>query len=430
MHTPHKDLLANGLRVVTVEAPQLHSAVLAVYVRAGSRHETAATNGVSHFLEHIFFRGCRAFPEGRRLNMRVEDAGGSLNGVTARDHGYYFTPLHPSRLEVGLETVGAMLREPLFKEPELEREVILEEMLDEVDEDGRDIDVDNVSKATVFAGHPLGLKIAGTPETVRAIDRAMLEAHHARFYGARNLVLVVAGPVRRDDVLALAERHFGAFAPGELAVELPPPAWPAGPKLVEVRHDESQTDLRLTFPAPPESDPEFPALMVLRRILDDGLSTRLQVNVVERKGLAYSIQAGFDTFVDAGTLEVDVACAPAKVPAAAEEVLRTLAALADDHVADDELLRAKTRYRIGFDFMQDSPSDLAGWYGGTELFRPAESFEARIAEVEAVTAEDVRRAARRVLQRSSLVATVIGRLDRTGRRLVERLVRDGGGLPG
>jgi predicted Zn-dependent peptidase len=170
--------------------------------------------------------------------------------------------------------------------------------------------------------------------------------------------------------------------------------------------------------------------MVLRRILDDGLSTRLQVNVVERKGLAYSIQAGFDTFVDAGTLEVDVACAHAKVPAAAEEVLRTLAELANVPVDEDELLRAKVRYRIGFDFMEDSPSDLAGWYGGTELFRPAESFEARIAEVEAVTADDVRRAARRVLRKAGLVATVVGRLDRTTRRVLERLVHDGGELPG
>jgi predicted Zn-dependent peptidase len=429
MHKSHKDLLRNGLTVVTVEAPQLHSAVLATYVRAGSRHETSVNNGVSHFLEHVFFRGCRRFPEGRRLNMRVEDAGGSLNGVTARDHGYYFTPLHASRLEVGLETLGAMLSEPLYKELDLEREVILEEMLDEVDEDGRDIDVDNVSKQAVFGEHPLALKIAGTTDTVRGMTREMLETHHQRFYVAKNLVLVVAGPVRRDEVLALADRHFGGFAPGARALEAPPAPWPAAPRLVEVRHDETQTELRLSFPAPPESDPEFPALMVLRRILDDGLSTRLQVNVVERKGLAYSIQAGFDTFVDAGTLEVDVACAHAKVPAAAEEVLRTLAELANAPVDDDELVRAKVRYRIGFDFMEDSPSDLAGWYGGTELFRPADSFEARIAQVDAVTAEDVQRAARRVLRKSGLVATVIGRLDRTTRRVLTRLVHEGGELP-
>ena len=430
MHKSHKDLLGNGLTVVTVEAPQLHSAVLATYVRAGSRHETPANNGVSHFLEHVLFRGCRRFPEGRRLNMRVEDAGGSLNGVTARDHGYYFTPLHPSRLEVGLETLGAMLSEPLYKELDLEREVILEEMLDEVDEDGLDIDVDNVSKRAVFGDHPLALKIAGTTDSVRGIDHAMLEAHHRRFYVANNLVLVVAGPVRRDEVLSLADRHFGLFAPGERVVESAPAPWPSGPRLVEVRHDETQTELRFSFPAPPESDPLFPSLMVLRRVLDDGLSTRLQVNVVERKGLAYSVQAGFDTFVDCATLEVDVACAHAKVPAAAEEVLRTLAELANAPVAEDEIVRAKARHRIGFDFMEDSPSDLAGWYGGTELFRPAESFEARIAEVDAVTADDVQRAARRILQKSGLVATVIGRLDRTTRRVLERIVREGGELPG
>lgn len=429
MHRSLKDTLPNGLRIVTVEAPQLHSTVLAAYVRAGSRHETAETNGVSHFLEHIFFRGCERFPEGRRLNMRVEDVGGSLNGVTARDHGYYFTPLHPAHLDVGLETLGAMLREPLFKEIEIEREVILEEMLDEVDDDGRDVDIDNVSKRLAFGDHSLAYKIAGTTQSVRAIDRSMLEAHHRRFYVARNMVLVAAGPLRREDFVPLVERHFGALPAGEQARESPPPPWPEGPRLVEVRHDESQTEFRLTFPAPPEDHPDFPALMMLRRILDDGLSTRLQVEIVERRGLAYSIQAGFDTFADAGLFEIDVACAHAKVPSTCVEVLRALAGLTDALVPEDELARARRRFRIGFDFMKDSASDLAGWYGGTELFRAPPGFDRRIAEVEAVTAEDVRRVARAMLRKKHLLACAIGKLSAPVRRELNRIVASAEPLP-
>src|ERR671929_406710 len=169
-----KSVLGNGLRVVTVELPHLHTGMIAVYVRAGSRHEDPARNGVSHFLEHLFFRGSEGYPEGRAMNALVEDCGGALNGVTTRDHGYYFSPVHPERLEVPFAVLGDMLARPLFKEIEIEREVILEEILDEVDEKGRDIDVDNLTKRALFVGHPLGMKIAGTPETVSRLGEADL----------------------------------------------------------------------------------------------------------------------------------------------------------------------------------------------------------------------------------------------------------------
>lgn len=424
-----KDTLANGLRVVTVEAPQLHAAMLAVYVRSGSRHEDARTNGVSHFLEHIFFRGCKRFPEGRRMNMRVEDAGGSLNGVTTRDHGYYYTPLHPGHLNVGVETLGAMLAEPLIKEIDIEREVILEEMLDEVDEDGRDIDVDNLAKAAAYGAHPLGFKIAGTTETVKAMRRQDLEKHHGKYYVAKNLVLTAAGPVKHKQLLKLAEKHFGDLPAGSLAKEKRPPPWPKGPLLVGVKHEESQTDFRLTFPVPPETHPDFPALMVLRRILDDGLSSRLQVNIVDKRGLAYSIHAGFDTYADSGAFEIDVACAHAKVPATCAEVLSTLGTLTSQPVDDDELVRAKIRHRIGLDFSLDSAADLAGWFGGTELFQKPESFKERCAKVDAVTAEDVNRVARQTFRRRHLLVTLVGHLDRSARKKLEAIVEEATDLP-
>src|SRR5437764_13957912 len=211
-----KSALSNGLRVVTVELPHLHTGMIAAYVRAGSRHEDPPRNGVSHFLEHLFFRGSEGYPDGRTLNALVEDCGGSLNGVTTRDHGYYFSPVHPERLEVPLAVLGDMLARPLFKEIELEREVILEEILDEVDEKGRDIDIDNLAKRALFPGHPLGLKIAGTPATVAALTEEHLRTQHARAYGARNIVLAAAGPLRHERVLSLADAHFGSLRSGEV----------------------------------------------------------------------------------------------------------------------------------------------------------------------------------------------------------------------
>lgn len=423
------DELPNGLRVVTVPAPHLHAAMVVAYVRAGSRHETRQTNGVTHFLEHILFRGCEKYPDGRRMNARAEDAGGSLNGVTARDHGYYFTPIHPTRLEVAIDTLGAMLTAPLYKDVDIEREIILEEMLDEVDETGRDIDIDNINKKAVFGDHPMGFKIAGTPRSVKAMTRRKLEAHHERFYGARNMVLTVAGPVERQRVVDYAHEHFGRMAPGEPAIDLAPPAWPSGPKLVCVRHDESQTDLRLSFPSVPEDHPDFPALIVLRRVLDDGLSTRLQTNIVEKRGLAYSVGGGLEPFSDVGFFDFDVSCAHQKVPATYDELLRTIGEVATERVPEEELERARSRHRMSLEFSLDSAADLAGWFGGTELFHPPEPFAERARKVDAVTADDVLRVARQTFQKSRLLTCAVGLLDKSARKVFENAAADVPYLP-
>lgn len=414
------EVLPNGLRVVSVEMPHLHSAMVSVYVRAGSRHETVHNNGVSHFLEHLVFRGCERFPDGRAMNARVEDVGGSLNGVTARDFGYYFTPAHPRHLHAAVEVLGAMLSKPLFKEVEIERQVILEEMLDEVDDKGRDIDIDNLSMQQAFGEHPLALKIAGTRESVLALKEEQIRQHHQQFYGAGNLVLAVAGAVRHAEVMALAEEHFADFAPGPRALDTPPLPWPTGPRFHHVEHDESQVDLRLNFPTPAERHPDFAALLVLRRVLDDGLSTRLQTHVVDRKGLAYAIGAGINTWSELGVFEIDVSCAPHKVALVAEELLRLLGELCHETVSEEELRRAQVRHRIDLEFAIDSPSDLVGWYGGTSLFFEPEDLSERIARVDAVSAADVQRVARQVFRKAHLLAVSVGSPPKAVRKELER----------
>ncbi len=407
----HKSLLDNGLRVVTVELPHLHAGMVAAYVRAGSRHESARQNGVSHFLEHLFFRGSEGYPEGRAMNALVEDVGGSLNGVTTRDHGYYFTPVHPARLDIPFAVLGDMLARPLFKEIELEREVILEEILDEVDEDGRDIDVDNLSKQALFGEDPLAMKIAGSRESVQGLREEDLRAHHERAYGARNLVIACAGPMRHAQILELAKRAFGTLRPGGALTDAPALLLLGGPRLVAVNHRESQMELQISFPGPPEEHADFPALRVIKRVLDDGLASRLQLALVERKALAYSVGAGMDGFTDCSVFEIGCACAPRKAPLALEEMVKLLEELCTTPVPPDELERAKKKSRIWLEFSLDAPSEMIGWYGGGELLRPpAETFEQWIERIDAVTAADVQRVARSIFRREALVAVAVGPL--------------------
>ena len=416
-------VLPNGLRVLTVPAPGLHSAMIALYVRAGSRHERPETNGVSHFLEHLFFRGSHDWPDTVAMNAAVESAGGNLNGITARDHGCYYTPIHADELPTGLAILGDMLRRPLLREMDVEREIILEEILDEVDGDGKDIDADNLSKRLAFGAHPLGFKIAGTPQIIRRLDEEQVRAHHARFYCGTNLVLCVAGPVREAEVVELAEEHLGALPRGRVSRDVAPPPWPSGPSLEHVQHEDAQSELCLNFPCPPEHHPDYPVHLVIRRILDDGLSSRLPFEVVERRGLAYSLHAGIDAFADAGMFAVDGACAPKKLPRVVDEILRVLSELTVRPVAEEELLRVQRRHRMTLAFSLDSAAELAGWYGSGEVLHAPEGFEERCLRVERVTAEDVLRVARATFTRSNLVAVFVGPSTVRARRELERVVR-------
>jgi predicted Zn-dependent peptidase len=396
--------------------------MIALYVRAGSRHESPAVNGVSHFLEHLFFRGSEGWPDTVAMNAAVESAGGSLNGITARDHGCYFTPIHPGEIGTGLAVLGDLVRRPLLSDMAVEREVILEEILDEVDADGRDIDPDNLSKRIAFAGHPLAFKIAGTAASVRRLSEADVRAHHRRFYTGTNLVLAVAGPVRPAVVRALAEEHLGALPRGRRAVDLLPPAWPAGPRLDVVSHEDAQSEFSLSFPCPPEHHPDYPVHLCIRRILDDGLSSRLPFEIVERRGLAYSLHAGIDTFADAGMTVVDGACAPAKLARVLEEILRVLGTLAETPVPEEELLRVQRRHRMTLAFSLDSAAELAGWFGSGEVVSAPEGFEERCRRVERVSPADVLRVARDTFRRRNAIVVVVGPAGRRERTALERLL--------
>lgn len=404
----HCDTLENGLRVVTIEAPHLHSALAAVHVRAGSRHETTATNGVTHFLEHVLFRGSENFPDSLAANALVEDAGGSLNGMTLRDQCAFDTPIHPTRLELALRVLGDMVTRPLFAGVDLEREIILEEMMDEVDSDGRDIDAGNLMMKLVYGGHPLGLKVAGTTDTVKALAGGDLRAHHAKHFNGASAVVSVAGPVHRDEVLDLTRACFSGLPKGCLPDEKAPVLLPTGPHLELVDLDESQTDLCVSFPCPPETHPDHPALAMIRAVLDDSITSRLQREIVETRGLAYSIRAGMELFCDAGTFDIDASCTPAKVLSVVDAVLALLRELTQRPVPQDELNRVLARRRIALDFHADDLNTLVNCLGAMELFRPPETFEENLAALERVTPAHLLDVARRTFTQDALHMCAVG----------------------
>src|SRR4051812_6995213 len=285
--TPYRvfrDQLPNGLRLCTVEAPHLHWSTVALYVRAGSRYETPETNGLSHFVEHMLFRGSSHYPDSYALNRAIEEMGGPLYAETGRDYSLYQISLHPARVGGALEILGNLFSAPSFRDIELERSIILEEILEDFDERGRKVNIDDLSREAAWPDHPLGFSIVGPSANVRRFGVPDVRRHFRRLYGGRNMVLCVAGKVDRRPVLAAARRAFRGVAPGKRAIPRPPRITLDGPRFRRVWSDSAQTQLQVLFYALPEWDPGYAALVALLRVLDDGMSTRLHYQVRDQKG--------------------------------------------------------------------------------------------------------------------------------------------------
>ncbi len=418
----HKDVLPNGLTVVTVELPHLHSVSVVMYARVGSRYETVEDNGLSHFLEHMLFRGTERLPDAYALNHAIEALGGTLYAETGRDYSLYQISLHPETLQPGLELFGEIFAAPAFADVDVERRIVLEEMHEDHDDDGTLVNIDDLARLAVWPDHPLGYRITGPYENVERFDDADVRRHFASHYGARNMVLTVSGAVKRDDIIGTLHRAFGGLPSGSALEVTPPPETQTAPRFLYVRREGSQTNVQILFRAIPETDPDFPALIALARIVDDGMSTRLHRRIVDELGLAYYVTASLDPFVDAGLYDIDGACVHAHVPALVREGLAVLTKLRDTPPTPDELDKAQRRYRWDLEASFDDPDAMAGWWGGTELFFGPLTVEAKVERVKKVTPEAVQRVAERLFRPERLTVACVGMLNQKLEKQVRGIV--------
>jgi len=404
--------LDNGLDVTTVTLPHLHTAVVALFVKVGARFESPADNGLSHFVEHMLFRGTEKYPSSLALNTAVEKLGSTLHAETGRDYTLFQLGLEPEHVPAAIALLGELMTRPRFDDIELERTLILEEINEDYDEDDVEINADDIARGLVFGDHPLGQRIIGPRPNVARFSAADVERHFATFYGARNANLCVAGPVEHAQVVAMAEHALANMNPGQRVVvpSAPPPV--TGPLLEHVKDAGSQTSLAIVFRAVPELDPAYVALVALLRVLDDGMSTRLHYTLADQKGLAYSIHAAIEPLADAALFEIAGATANAKVPSLVRELLTLLDGLRRGQVTDDELANARVRYRYETLASVDDASAMAGWFGGTALYYPPPTLSERLAQMAAVTIDDVVRVAEQVLAPGNLAIAAVGSLSR------------------
>lgn len=404
--------LDNGLRVVTIELPHLHTATVAMYVKAGSRFESPEDNGLSHFVEHMLYRGTDGYPSSYDLNFAFESLGSSLHAETGRDYSSYQVAVEPDQLDHVLELFGELFLRPRFADIELERRLILEEMSEDFDERGVELNDSDISRGLLFAGHPLAQRIIGPRSNVERFTGDDVRRHFDRFYCATNAILAVAGPVTSDAVAAAAGRHLGALRAGEEAQTSSPSFEQREPLFKYVPDRGSQTSFDLLWRAPPEQHPDYAPTVALSRALDDGMATRLHYRLCDQLGLAYSLNAGLEPLHDVTLLEVTGATANAKVPELMRRLLDLMAELAREPVSDVELEKVKRRYRYDLACTVDDPGAMVAWFGGTALFYPPPDLESRASLIDAVTAEDVQRVAGDVLAPARFTAVLVGSLSR------------------
>lgn len=418
--SPHRRTLGNGMEVIVSPMPHLHVAAVSVFVRVGSRYETAADNGLSHLLEHVLFRGCDAYPTSWELNVAAERLTPGLGGATYRDFSAFDATCAPHQAGEVLALLGAMLSRPRFDGVDLERRVILEEIADEVDERGRDIDVDNLAKRALFPGDSIAFKIGGTPKRLADFTEADCRRWHAEHYVGRNMVVVVAGPVEVGAVFAAAEEAFGAMPPG---VRKPGPLPTVRPDLPAFEYTQatgSQTAIQLAWVVPGESSDDWTALLAAQRLLDDGSCARLRHTIVDERCLAYDVSVDLEAYEGLSLMALEATVSHKNAIAVVDGMVEILASLVTDPPSDDEWARMQSRYAFELRSTVDSPAAVCSWIGLERLQTPHASIADRHDRMVALDRAAVARAASRYLSPSRAQLTVVGDLDALSRTALRR----------
>ena len=416
------ETLSNGLPVVVVPQPALHRAHVALYVRVGSRFETPKLNGISHFLEHMLYRGTPRLPRAHDVNLAVESLGGYLYAATQVDFGVYSITLPAETLAPTTELFGEVLMQPTFVDMDIEKEIVCEEILEDLDDDGRQIDADNLSRQLIYPDHPLGWTITGDEKRVRSFTKAMCQEHHARHYNAANSVLVFSGNVKPDEALELANRHFSAMPAGTRVTSAPPVHKQSKPRFDLVDNVSSQTELRVCFRAVPDKLKHRSTMDMMLRLLDDGMSTRLYHRVVDDKGLCYDVSASYDGYDDDGILDFAAGVQHARAAKVATEITGLVKDLAASGPSVVELEKARRRHRWDMRGMMDSPEELAGFYAAGILFDRSETIEERLANNAAVSAQDIRDLAGLIGTPDRLNVTAVGPIEEFDDKRLESVI--------
>lgn len=403
-----KSTLDNGMRVVTGEMPHTRSVSMCVFVGVGSRYEADEQAGLSHFLEHMLFKGTRLRPEPQQISEAIESVGGIINAATEHELTVYWCKVAQPYFEDSLALLFDMLRNSLY-EPESiekERQVIFEELAMINDYPGYKVEA--LIDEMLYPGHPLGRDIGGTRESVGGITREMMLDYVSAYYSPDNIVVSVAGNVSHDEVVAQVDRMSAGWQVGTRSewksfsgVQREPQSH------VEYRKTE-QAHLSVALPGVSLTHPQRYALDMMSIALGEGMSSRLFVEVREKRGLAYDVHSDVSHFSDTGALIVSAGVDPKRVYDAVQTILEQVSILREG-VPEDELEKVKRLSAGRLMLRMEDTRAVAIWMGQSEmLLGKIADVDDVISQVNAVTTDEILQLANEVLLTERLNIAVVG----------------------
>ena len=388
-----RTVLASGPRVISARVPAARSISIAAYVLAGSRLETDAQAGVAHFVEHITFKGTKAYPSTRSISEAIEGVGGSFNAATDRESTVYWVRVPRREAVRAMDVVGELIVRPVLADQDIdnERTIIIEEIRSYLDDPSEYCQM--LFQGAMFGDGPLGREICGDEAGIRALPTATIRDFWGALYRPANTVIAVAGDLPHAELVGLAATAFGT-GNGAVPTAAPAPVLPAGPRSRLGKRSTSQAQLSVGVPALRRDHPDAWTLSVLNAVLGDGMSSRLFLSVREARGLAYDVSSGLIDYADAGALEVSAGVDPAELGPALDAILVELARLRDEPVPAGELEKAKRYLAGGMELRMDDTRHVASWIGGQEaLHDRVLDLDEALAAVDAVDAAGIQRVA-------------------------------------
>jgi predicted Zn-dependent peptidase len=402
--------LANGVRVITEAMPHVRSVSVGVWINAGSRSETPEQNGISHFIEHMLFKGTTR-RSAEDIARSVDSIGGNLDAFTAKELVCFNTKVLDQHLSLAFDVLADLVLHPMFRTEDLEKEksVILEEI--KMEADSPDYLVHEIFSSNFWKDHPLGKPILGTPQTVKRFDRAMVQDYYGAIYVPANLIVTAAGNLTHERLVALVSEHFESLPPGR---PMPADPVPGTHSRLVLRNKKALEQVHLVLGVPSYALPheERFACYVMNTLLGGGMSSRLFQNIRERQGLAYAVFSELNPYRDTGCMSIYAGTSTESAPKVVESIMQEFRQLKSETVADEELRRAKDHLKGSLMLSLESTSSRMSNLARQEMyFAKFFTLDELVESIEAVTADDVQRIARTFFDPKQVALTVLGNLE-------------------
>ena len=405
-----KTVLPNGLTILTERMEHVRSVAMGVWIKAGSRHETAEINGISHFVEHMVFKGTRS-RTAQLIAREVDAIGGNLDAFTGKESICLNMKVLDEHVPSALDVLSDMVLNPTFSSDDIQRErgVILEEI--KIDEDNPDYLISEIFTQSFWKGHPLGKPILGTRETVKSFEQDTLFGYYGERFHGGNIIFSAAGNLEHEVFVENVIQRFQAL-PGGLSKGLGEPPKTASRIILRNKKALEQVQLCLGVPSPPIAHEQRYVTLVLNTILGGGMSSRLFQTIREERGLAYAIYSDLNPYCDTGSLCIYAGTPASKALEVIELIMVEFRRLKQEPLPAEELRRAKDQLKgnilLG---LESSTSRMSNLARQEMYFQYFFSMQEILDMVEKVTAEQVMTMAQTLFQPEAVAVTLLGRLD-------------------